>query len=168
MYVLCFTGFFRFDDISRVRRSDISFHVGFMVIQVHNSRNDQRRKGNEEVISELSSPSCPVTLLKRYLDKFHIPSNLRDLISKGKGFCKLFSPGKPISYSCIRDGFRCDLKNIGVDPLVRSSFLPFGCGLAMDRPYFSTSWPLEVCCGKNAYVNDSIEQRLSVSKFLGL
>ena len=26
MYVLCFTGFFRFDDISRVRRSDISFH----------------------------------------------------------------------------------------------------------------------------------------------
>ena len=33
MYVLCFTGFFRFDDISRVRRSDISFHEGFMVIK---------------------------------------------------------------------------------------------------------------------------------------
>ena len=30
-YVLCFTGFFRFNDISRVRRSDISFHEGFMV-----------------------------------------------------------------------------------------------------------------------------------------
>ena len=35
MYVLCFTGFFRFDDISRVRRSDISFKEGFMVIHVH-------------------------------------------------------------------------------------------------------------------------------------
>ncbi|KAK2564084.1 hypothetical protein P5673_012305, partial [Acropora cervicornis] len=34
MYVLCFTGFFKFDDISRVRRSDIAFHEGFMVIQV--------------------------------------------------------------------------------------------------------------------------------------
>jgi len=38
--------FFKFDhDISRVRRSNISFHVGF--IQVHKSKNNQRRKGNE-------------------------------------------------------------------------------------------------------------------------
>ena len=73
MYVLCFTGFFRFDDISRVRRSDISFHVGFMVIQMHKSKNDQLCKGNEVVISELSSPACPVSLLKRYLDKSQIP-----------------------------------------------------------------------------------------------
>ena len=120
MYVLCFTGFFRFDDISRVRRSDISFNEGFMVIQVHKSKNDQLRRGNEVVISELSSPACPVNLLRRYLDKFQIPPNSQDLIfkpiSKGKGFCKLVSPDKPISYSCIRDGFRRDLKNIGVDP----------------------------------------------------
>ena len=109
MCVLCFTGFFRFDDISRVRRSDISFHEGFMVIQVQKSKNDQLRRGNEVVISELSSSACPVSLLKRYLDKFRIPPNSRDLlfkpISKGKGFCKLVSPDKPISYSCIRDGF---------------------------------------------------------------
>jgi len=72
MYVLCFTGFFIFD-ISRVRRSDISFHEGFMVIQVHKNKNDLLCKENEVVISELSSPACPVSLLKRYLDKFHIP-----------------------------------------------------------------------------------------------
>ena len=34
IYVLCFTRFFRVDVIFRVRRSDISFHEGFMVIQV--------------------------------------------------------------------------------------------------------------------------------------
>ena len=87
-----------------------------MVIQVHKSKNDKLRRGNELVISELSSPACPVSLLGRYLDKFHIPSNSRDLIfkliSKGKSFCKLVSPDKPISYSCIRDGF---LENVGVD-----------------------------------------------------
>jgi len=66
MYVLCLTGFFRFDDISRVRRSDISFREGFMVIQVQKSKNDQLRRGNEEVISELSNSACPVSLLKRY------------------------------------------------------------------------------------------------------
>jgi integrase len=60
LYVLCFSGFFRFDDISRVRRSDISFNEGFMVIQVHKSKNDQLRRGNEVVISELSRPACPL------------------------------------------------------------------------------------------------------------
>ena len=103
MYVLCFTGFFRFDDIFRIRRCDLSFHQGFMVIQMHKSKNDQLRRGNEVVISELPSSACPVSLLKRYLDKFLITPNSWDLIfkpiSKGKGFCKLVSPDKPISYS---------------------------------------------------------------------
>ena len=73
MYVLSFTGFFRFDDISRVRRSDISFHEGFMVIQVQKSKNNQLPKGNEVVISELSSSACPVSLLKRYLNSAFPP-----------------------------------------------------------------------------------------------
>ena len=98
----------------------ISFHQGFMVIQMHKSKNGQLRRGNEIVISELPSSACPVSLLKRYLDKFLITPNSRDLISKpiskGKGFCKLVSPDKPISYSCIRDGFRRVLKKVGVDP----------------------------------------------------
>jgi len=118
LYVLCFSGFFRFDDISRVRRGDISFNEGFMVIQVRKSKNDLLRRENEVVISELSRPACPVNLLRRYLGQFQIPP-----ISKRKGFCKLVSPNKPISYSCIRDGFQRDLKNIGVDPS-SSAFIP--------------------------------------------
>ena len=54
---------FKFDDISSVRRSDLSFHVGFMVIQLHKSKDDQLRKGNEAVASELSSPARPASLL---------------------------------------------------------------------------------------------------------
>ena len=89
-----------------------------MVFQVQKSKNDQLRKGNEVVISVLSSSACPVSLLKRYLDKFRIPPNSRDLSFKpiSKGFCKLVFPDEPISYNCIRDGFRRVLKNIGVDP----------------------------------------------------
>ena len=52
MYVLCFTGFFRFDDISRVRRSDIAFHEGFMVIQV------QKRTTSSAKGTKLLFPSC--------------------------------------------------------------------------------------------------------------
>ena len=178
MYVLCFTGFFRFDDISRVRRSDISFHEGFMVIQVHKSKNDQLRKGNEVVISELSSSACPVSLLKRYLDKFRIPPNSRDLIfkpiSKGKGFCKLVSPDKPISYNCIRDGFRRDLKNIGVDPSkfgihsLRSGGATSAANNGINDRIFQRHGRWKSAEAKNIYVDDSIEQRLTVSQRLGL
>ena len=178
MYVLYFTAFFRFDDISRVRRSDISFHVGFTVIQVHKSKNDQLRKGNEVVISELSSPACPVSLLKRYLDKLQIPPNSRDLIfkpiSKGKGFCKLVSPDKPSSYSCIRDGFWRDLKSTGVYPSkfglhsFRSGGATSAANNGVNNCIFQRHGRWKSAEAKNAYVNDSIEQRLTVSKFLGL
>ena len=39
-----------------------------MVIQVQKRKNDQLCKGNEAVISELSSPACPVILLKVTVD----------------------------------------------------------------------------------------------------
>ena len=91
-----------------------------MVIKVLKSKNDQLRRGDEVIISELSSPACPVQLLKRYLTKMQISPDSRDLIfrpiSRGKGCCKLVSPDKSISYGSIRDAFRRDLKSIGADP----------------------------------------------------
>ena len=47
MYVLSFAGLFRFDDVSRIRSSDISFREGFTVIKVLKSKNDQLRRGHE-------------------------------------------------------------------------------------------------------------------------
>ena len=149
-----------------------------MVIQVQKSKNDQLRKGNEVVISELSSPACLVSLLKRYLDKFRIPPNSRDLIfkaiSRGKAFCKLVTPDKPISYSCIRDGFRRDLKNIGVDPSkfglhsLRSGGATWAANNGINDRIFQRHGRWKSVAAKNMYVDDSIEQRLAVSKRLGL
>lgn len=91
LYVLSFAGLFRFDDASRIRRNDIFFNEGFMLIKVPKSKKDQLRSGDEAVISELPSEACPVKLLKRYLTKFQIPPDFRDLIfrpiSREKGSC---------------------------------------------------------------------------------
>ena len=100
-----------------------------MVIKVPKSKNDQLRRGDEVVISELPSPACPVKLLKKYLAKFQIPPDSRDLIfrpiSKGKDSCKLITHDKPISYSTMRQAFRRDLKTIGAD------LLSLGCTLCV-------------------------------------
>ena len=140
---------------------------------MHKSKNDQLRRENEEVIFQLSSSTCPVSLVRRYLDKFHIPPNSRDLIfkptSKGKGFCKLVSPDKPIIYSCIRDGFRRDLKNIEVDlsKFGLHSLRSGGATLAADNSINDHIFQRPGHCksteAKKTWVNDSIEQRLTHS-----
>ena len=95
-----------------------SFKQGFMVIKVLKSKNDQLRKGDEDVVSQLSSDACPVALLKRHLAMFKIPPDSKDLIfkpiSRGKGCCRLVAPDKPISYSTISGAFRRDLPSLGV------------------------------------------------------
>ena len=100
MYVLSFAGFFRFDDVSRIRRSDISFKEGFMIIKVLKSKNDQLRKGDEVVILQLSSSVCPVELLKRCLVMFKIPPDSKDFISslflKGRALASLLPLISPL------------------------------------------------------------------------
>ena len=177
-YVLSFAGFFRFDDVSRIRRSDIFFNEGFMVIKVPKSKNDQLRRGDEVVISELPSPACPVKLLKKYLAKFQIPPDSRDLIirpiSKGKDSCKLITPNKPISYSTMRQAFRRDLKTIGADPSkfglhsLRSGGATMAANRGVSDRVFQRHGRWKSAQSKDMYVDDDLDQRLSFSKFLGL
>lgn len=178
MYVLSFTGFFRFDDVSRIRRNDISFNEGFMVIKVLKSKNDQLRRGDEVIISELSSCACPVKLLKRYLSTFNISPDSRDLIfrpiSRGKGSCKLVAPDRPISYSSIREAFKRDLKSVGADPSkfglhsLRSGGATMAANSGVNDRVFQRHGRWKSVQAKDTYVDDDLAQRLSVSKFLGL
>ena len=100
MYVLSFAGFFRFDDVSRIRRRDISFKEGFMIIKVLKSKSDQLRKGVEFVILQSSSSVFPVELLKRYLVMFKIPPDSKDFISspflKGRALATLLPLISPL------------------------------------------------------------------------
>ena len=178
MYVLLFAGFFRFDDVSRIRRNDISFNDGFMVIKVPKSKNDQLRRGREVVISEIPSCACPVKLLKRYLTEFQIPPDSRNLIfrpiSKGKDSCKLVAPDKPISYGAIRQSFRRDLKNIEADPSkfglrsLRSGGATISANNSVSDRVFQRHGRWKSVQAKDIYVDNNQNQRLSNSKYLGL
>ena len=85
---------------------EVTFSLKKASWSLRKSKNDQLRKGDEVVISQLSSLACPVKLLKKYLATFKIPPESKDFIfkpiSRGKGSCKLVAPDKPISYSTFR------------------------------------------------------------------
>ena len=164
--------------MSRIIRSDISFTEGFMVIKVLQSNNDQLRKGDEAVISQLSGSACPVELLKRYLAMFKILPDSKDVIfkpiSKGKGSCKLVGPDKPYSYSTIRGAFRRHLESLGVGPSkfglhsLRSEWVTMAASNGVNDKVFRRHGRWKSLQAKDEYVDDNLEQRLEVSSFLGL
>ena len=149
-----------------------------MVIKVPKSKNDQLRWGYEVVISELPSPACPVKLLKKYLTKFQIPPDSRDLIfrpiSKGKDSFKLIASDKPISYSTMRQALRRDLKTLGADPSkfrlhsLRSGDATMAANSGVNDRVFQRHGRWKSAQSKDMYVDDDLDRRLSVSKFLGL
>ena len=172
MYVLSLAGFFRFDDISRIR-SDISCKEGFMVIKVFKNKNDQLRRGDEVVISQLSGSACLNELLKRYLAMFRIPLIQKMLFSSpfsGEGSWKLVAPNKPISDSTIKGAF-CFLQSPGPKPskFGLHSLQSGGATMAAnngvnDRVFYGHGrWKSEQA--EDTYVNDNLEQRLEVLVF---
>ena len=110
LYLLCFAGFLRFDDVSRIKRNQISFHTGYMSIKVEKSKNDQLRKGDEVLIAKGEGTACPVKILEEHLNRFNIdPLSdqfiFRRLIKTRKSY-KWASNNKPIGYSTFRDHLR--------------------------------------------------------------
>ena len=69
-----YVGFFRIEEVLHIKYGDISFHSGYVVINLEVSKTDQLRKGKQVVIAERSNDdTCPVKILKRYLS--HLESS---------------------------------------------------------------------------------------------
>ena len=178
VYFCCFTGFLRFDDVSRIRRNQISFHEGFMKIKIDKSKNDQLREGNEVLISEGEGSVCPGKILNEYLLRMNISPSSSDLIFrqlvKTKASHKLAARDKPICYSTFRDHLRKTLGNSVPDPTIYGthSFRSGGASKAANSDVkeraFQRHGRWKSLSAKDGYVKDGISARLSVSKSLGL
>ena len=58
--------FLRFDELSRLRWSDISFFQDHIELYVSKSKTDQLGKGCTLVIASTGTPTCPCAMLLRY------------------------------------------------------------------------------------------------------
>ena len=64
--LLAFAGFLRFDELSRLRWSDISFFQDHIELYVSKSKVDQLGKGCTLVIASTGTPAYPCAMLLRY------------------------------------------------------------------------------------------------------
>ena len=106
LYVLSYEGFFRSEEVTRIRRSHIKFFENHKIIKVEKSKTDQLRPGDEVVLARSRGSICPVSILQEYLSRWNIDPHSDDLIFrrlvKTKSSYKMLSKDKPISCSTFR------------------------------------------------------------------
>ena len=68
IFPLAYARFFKIEEVLHIKYGYISFHSGYVIINLEVSKTDQLRKGNQVAIAESSNDdTCPVKIFKRYL-----------------------------------------------------------------------------------------------------
>ena len=134
--VTAFHGFFRFDEVVRIRCCDVKFGTDHMAIKVLSSKTDQYRQGDEVVIARAESPhTCPVARLEQYYSMAGInhfsTERLFWAIVKTKEGEKLRTSGS-ISYTRVREILLEKLRSLGYEPS------EFGTQFPSRRSYYSS------------------------------
>lgn len=177
MIVLCFVAFLRYNELSNLKCSDISFHEEYFVIRLSKSKTDQYRSGNEVTIAKGVTSACPFTMLKRYMVLCDCKMGSDDFLFKpllgSKGVKRKIFKNKCLSYTRARECIVSRLKeidstlNIGLHSLrAGGATAAAGCGVNERCLMRHGRWKCVV--SKNGYVEDSIDKRLEISRALRL
>ena len=83
-----FAGFLRFDELSSIKRSDIVFHSTDMKIFIEKSKTDVYRDGAWVVIAKTKRITCPVKILRRYVNRLKSPPSSEEYIFRALFYSK--------------------------------------------------------------------------------
>ena len=119
MFVLTFSGFLRFSELSLIRAKHIMFSNGFVSVFIEKGKAVQLREGQSVVIAESGSSLCPESLLKLYMNSSHLSLDSDEyifrLLSASNSYKRLVSVNRPLSYSTYRQSFKKSFRDIVPD-----------------------------------------------------
>ena len=177
--LLGYAGFFRYSEIAKMRECDMRFFDEHLEVFVESSKTDQYRDGATVVIARTGNEYCPVAMLERYMRVANIsiasPTEsylFRRLVSTKNG--QKLRDSANLSYTRARELVLTMLESVGLDRKQFSlhSLRAGGASAAAnagvpDRCFKRHGrWLSE--SAKDGYVKDNFEERLLVSKKLGL
>ena len=177
MILLAFSSFLRFDELSQLRCKDIIVKEDHLCIKIGKSKTDQYRDGDEILVSKGSSEACPYLMFLRYAQAASLDLStdmyLFRPLYRSKKKCVLVKQNKPISYTTARECFLRKLKAVAPGlHLGLHSLRAGGATAAANSGVSDRCWKRhgrwKSDSSKDGYVKDSIENRLKVSKNLGL
>ena len=148
-----------------------------MEIFVESSKTDQFREGAWVPIARTNSDICPVAMLERYFRLANIQGHsdkllFRGLTSTKQGYC--LCPSGDLSYTRVRELGLEKLQELGLDPKqfglhsLRSGGASAAANTGIPDRWFKRHgrWLSENA--KDSYVKDKLEDRLRVTRSLGL
>ena len=106
-------GFFRFDELSRIRECDVESFSEYMEIFIESSKTDQYRDGARVVIARTHSLYCPVAMDIADITEPSEEFLFRGLVSTRTG--QKLRKSVSISYTRVRELVLEKLEAIGVD-----------------------------------------------------
>ena len=178
MAVISYAGFLRYDDMSGIRRSHLKFLNVYFKVFIPNSKTDQHNDGETVMIARTGSSMCPYDILSEYLKLAQIDKDDEKYIFRGvtrvRAGVSMRKVDKPISYSTVRDVILTEIEAVGEDRSKYGvhSFRRGGATQAaiagVDDRLFKKHgrWLSERA--KDMYVDETLEQKLSVSRSLGV
>ena len=171
--VLCFHGFFRFEEAANLKVQDVVYHESHMQIFVRKAKNDQLREGNSVCIAKLKGVFCPVVLLRRYMSRAHIKTLSDSYLFKrviiqrqGKA---LHEKNVPITYSAMRSMVQRKAKQIGLDASrfgthsMRSGGSSAAANSGVSDRVFQRHGRWASVSAKDGYIKDDLKTKLSVT-----
>ena len=178
MILLCYAGFLRFNDMSNLRCSDITFENDFLTLHLRSSKTDVYREGRDVLVAKGSTIACPYAMLQRYMILAGLDNKSESYLFKpllqSKGVHSVVKKDKQLSYTRARE---CIVKKLElVAPglklgthTLRASGATSAANMAgiSDRCIKRHGrWKSDQA--KDGYISDSIEKKLMVTKCLGL
>lgn len=176
--ILSFCGFLRYDEVSNLKCTDIKFHPDYLSVSLDKCKNDQYRSGNEVLLSRVNSPACPVAALSKYVTLAKIDLSSSNFLFKPcfkyKGRSGLIKKNKRLSYTRARESVLTRLRevtsglNLGLHSLRSGGATAAANSHQVNERCLKRHGRWKTDKAKDGYVLDSVEDRLAVSKSLGL
>ena len=177
MCLVGYAGFFRFDELAKLKESDVSIYPEHMEIFVESSKTDQLRDGAWVVIARTNSKLCPVGMMERYFILGKVTGDPSKHLFRGvcntKTESKLRNTGG-LSYTRAREVVLDMLSAIGLDKRqfglhsLRAGGASAAANAGIPDRFFKRHGRWRSENAKDGYVRDSLKERLKVSQCLGL
>ena len=177
--LIAFAGFLRYDELSRLLCLDVTFHPGYIMIFTESSKTDQYRDGAWLPISGSSFITCPLKALNLYADMAGIDFESDLPLFRGLNSVKAKTRMRKskISYTRVRelvkeafaDSRPIDVNLIGVHSLrALAGDASSAANNGIPDRLFKRHGRWSSEDAKDRYIKDRLEDRLSVSRNLGI
>ena len=177
--VLGYAGFFRFNELVNLRRSDFIYEFSFMRIFVERSKTDIYRDGAWVVIAKTAQPTCPVSLSLRYFTAAALSDDSDEFIFRPLSFFRStgshkFRGSTPLSYSRAREIVLQAFEAVGLPKQdyglhsLRAGGASAAANAHVSDRLFKRHGRWASDKAKDGYVKDNIQSLLTVSLSLSI